>query len=192
KIIRNANRWSLPIIFSQLGKFYWIWRELSDAKRLYENSKDLQTIQQEIDRLQNSCTERTEMTQTKNFQNLSDVATRIATNYSQTQSSIETSLHQVNRAIQRVELHGHIQIFELILNLLTTAKTITQLNTVIESTSFGTSILARIFIACFITLYGMNVWIYCRTRKVLTQLRQYLGQLQKYKNDAEKIYRSNQ
>jgi hypothetical protein len=190
KVIRTSSMMSSVIIVLQFVKLYFVWKEISVAKNLHNDSRKFQQIEENIAMLRTIVEQLTQAMQANNMTQVSRISTRAHTKYNQTKSLISNLHVKINGSLQRLDISADGQVLDGISNFATGVGNAVQLHGLFQHASTSATLFAAGIIAAFASLAVANVATYCITQKGLNELRQDMNYLDSLNQQLDQLYQA--
>ncbi|CAF3544424.1 unnamed protein product [Rotaria sp. Silwood2] len=117
KIITKSTKMASVLIVIQIVKLYFVWKEISKAKNLHNDTTTFENIDQNIKDFKTMCDQLVEAMQSENVNQTKKLMRRATTKYNKTKTLISNLRVKINGSLQKLDLYADMQVLDGISNL---------------------------------------------------------------------------
>jgi hypothetical protein len=187
-VIQNSMMNSSVIVILKVTKLYFVWKEISVATNLHNDSTKFQQIEVNIIMLETIVEQLIQVMQTNNIIQVSRIIARAQTEYNQTKLLINNLQVNINESLQRLNISADGQILDGFSNFAATVDSGIQLIGLFRFASTSKTIFAIGITSIFAILTLASVTKYFITQKRLKELQQDMNCLDNLNEQLDQFY----
>jgi hypothetical protein len=188
KVIRNSTITSSVIIILQVVKLHFVWKEISVAKNLHNDSTKFEKIQENIVILTTIIEQLTQTMRTNDITQVSRINACARTKCNETKSLINNLQVKINGSLKKLEISSDGQILDGFSNFVSTVGISMKFIDLFRFDSTSNTIFGIGIIAAFTLLIVANTTNYYITKKRLNELREDINCLNNLNQQLNQLY----